>query len=85
MHHGPQDHIYKALLDLGAPSIDVGRWAIKAQDNWIELAKDTVAINPAPPKLANLNQNKLTYKVVSLVKGWVHHLNQGFWLSREAK
>ena len=78
MYHGPQDRIYKALRNLGAPSFDVVRWAFRALDDSIEVAKGTVTTNTAAPKPANLKADEPAFESVMLVRGWVHHLNQGW-------
>lgn len=77
---GPQDCIYKALHHLDTPAIHVVRQAFKVLGNSIEVAKGTVTNNTALQTLANLNDNEPAYKLVMLVKGWVHHLKQG-WLT----
>ena len=78
MYHGPQDRIYKALRNLGALSFDVVRWAFRALDDSIEVAKGTVTTNTAAPKPANLKADEPAFESVMLVRGWVHHLNQGW-------
>jgi hypothetical protein len=76
MHHEPQDRILRPLRNLGAPTMDVLRWAFKALDDSIQVTKGTVTTHPAQPTPADMDPNEPAHDSVMLVRSWVDHLKQ---------